>query len=1298
MDLYQNHSRIYIMGEKHKMFNNTKVQPGLDKVINEFKNGNYNSKINVESYKGTDKTIADAVNDLLDFVSNKFDWYDSILDSLPFPVSVTDKDMNWTFLNKAVEDLAGLKRADMLGTQCNQWGATICNTKQCGICMLREGETTSFFEQPGEDNNFQVDTSYMHDANGEIVGHIEVIQDISASKQNAIYTENEIKRLVGNLTNIASGNLEIDSNIAPANEYTAEQHSNFAQIYSSLDEVSAAISGLIDDADMLSKAAVEGKLDARADVSKHEGDYRKVIEGVNSTLDAVIGPLNVSAEYIDRISKGDIPEKISDDYNGDFNEIKVNLNGLIDALDTFVEEMNHMSNEHDLGDIDVIIDENNFQGVYADMAKGVNDMVNGHISVKKKAMACVGEFSKGNYEAELEQFPGKKAFINETIEGLRGNVQKFIRDMNHMSEQHDFGDIDVVIPLDDFEGSYYDMAKGVNDMVNGHISVKKKAMACVKEFGEGNFEAELEQFPGKKAFINEIIEQVRSNLKALISDTDDLIEAAVEGKLDTRADASKHEGDFRKIVSGINDTLDAVIGPLNVTAEYVDRISKGDIPDKITDDYNGDFNEVKNNLNQCIDAINGLVDDANMLSDAAINGQFDTRADESKHGGKFRNIVDGVNGTLDTVVAKVNWYNSILDSIPIPISVTDNDLNWTFINKSAEEGTGLKREEVLGHQCSEWGAPICGTENCGVCKLNSGTPLTYFEIPGEDGVDNHMQVDTSFIYDSHGEKIGHIEVLQDISATKQNAIYTEAEIKRLVGNLKNIASGGMDIDSNIAEATKHTAVQHANFSQIYSSLDEVSAAISSLIDDADMLSKAAVEGKLGTRADASRHEGDYRKVVEGVNNTLDAVITPLNEASKVINEFAEGNLDSRFSIDAEGDFEELSNTLNEFGEKLQRMINDSGNVLSSIANNDLTRRIEVNGVGEFNQLTTGIEKCRLSLNEVVNLVKDNSEHLASSAQEISASTEQMTAGSEQISATVNEISTGTQSQSTKTEEVSRAMQDMNMTVQEVANSSQMASENAGESNDLIKGLGEISQDLILKMDSIKSASGDSAQHINDLAKKSGQIGEIVDLITNIADQTNLLALNAAIEAARAGEHGRGFAVVADEVRKLAEESGGAAKQIAELIHAMQEGTENAVTSMDQATAEVSTGSQSLEEAAVSINKVVQAGDDIARMVQEIAAAAEEQSASIEEVTSSVEEVSAVAEQSAAGTQEASASIEEQTASMHELSKSAEELAGLAANMESVVSKFNLDKSKGNTGKMDEELIENNPANLNEAFI
>ncbi|MGC4121017.1 MAG: methyl-accepting chemotaxis protein [Myxococcales bacterium] len=232
-----------------------------------------------------------------------------------------------------------------------------------------------------------------------------------------------------------------------------------------------------------------------------------------------------------------------------------------------------------------------------------------------------------------------------------------------MAKEHDAGDIDVFVPEDRFLGAYRSMAKGLNDMVKGHISVKKKAMACVAEFARGNFDAPLERFPGKKAFINETVENVRHNLKAVNSEVGQLIGATRAGKLDTRGRADSFAGDWAKLVRDLNALVDAFVDPIRVTADYVGRISRGDIPQKITDAYEGDFNTIKNALNTCVDAVNALIADAGKLSAAAVEGRLATRADASKHQGDFRRIVEGVNGTLDAVLGPINLATDVLQRL-----------------------------------------------------------------------------------------------------------------------------------------------------------------------------------------------------------------------------------------------------------------------------------------------------------------------------------------------------------------------------------------------------------------------------------------------------------------------------------------------------------------------------------------------------------------------------------------------------------------------------------------------------------
>ena len=246
----------------------------------------------------------------------------------------------------------------------------------------------------------------------------------------------------------------------------------------------------------------------------------------------------------------------------------------------------------------------NFEGAYAGIVRGLNEVLDALLLPIGEASRVLAQISAGKIDEVITQtYQGDHEKMKVAVNNVATVLQSLQKEMNYMAEQHVLGDIDVNVPAEKFAGAYRTMAKGINEMVQGHITVKKKAMACMEQFGKGNFEAPLEKFPGKKAFINEMIEQVRTNLKALMADTNTLVSAALEGKLGVRADASKHPGDFGKIVDGINQTLNAVIGPLNVAATYVDRISKGNLPPQITDTYHGEFNAVKNNLNALLTAL-----------------------------------------------------------------------------------------------------------------------------------------------------------------------------------------------------------------------------------------------------------------------------------------------------------------------------------------------------------------------------------------------------------------------------------------------------------------------------------------------------------------------------------------------------------------------------------------------------------------------------------------------------------------------------------------------------------------------
>ncbi|GAA0755231.1 methyl-accepting chemotaxis protein [Ideonella azotifigens] len=317
----------------------------------------------------------------------------------------------------------------------------------------------------------------------------------------------------------------------------------------------------------MAAAHEQGDIDAVMDTTRPPGEFANVARQVNALVGSHIAVKKLAMGVVAEFGRGnfDAPMAALPGKKAFITEtierVRANLKGLIAG-------MNHMSAEHERGEIDALIDTHKFDGDFRTMAQGVNEMVGAHIGVKKLAMGVISEFGRGNFEAPMAQLPGKKAFINDTIERLRSNLKGLIAELNHMSTEHDKGDIDVVIDANRFEGDYRSMAKGVNDMVAAHIAVKKLAMGVVAEFGRGNFEAPMPQLPGKKAFINDTIEKARSNLRSVV-DVVDLMGAMSRGDL-TRTVEGEYEGTFADLQTYVNAMIEKllqVVGDVNSGAE-----------------------------------------------------------------------------------------------------------------------------------------------------------------------------------------------------------------------------------------------------------------------------------------------------------------------------------------------------------------------------------------------------------------------------------------------------------------------------------------------------------------------------------------------------------------------------------------------------------------------------------------------------------------------------------------------------------------------------------------------------------
>ncbi len=616
-------------------------------------------------------------------------------------------------------------------------------------------------------------------------------------------------------------------------------------------------------------------------------------------------------------------------------------------------------------------------------------------------------------------------------------------------------------------------------------------------------------------------------------------------------------------------------------AETAKRMAQGDFDVEIISRSDDDvlassMIAVRQEMNRVRDAIV-------KFGQAASDGQLNYRGNTNEYAGGYKDMIISLNNVINTFVKPLKVANKAIERIGngvIPPKITTeykgdfNDLKGNI--NACIDGLGALTEtgDVIQRLCrNDFSARVEGN---------------YLGIYG----------DLAISVNEINDKLNHIHAI-----------------------VNHVANGNMqDYDELVATGKLCDA------DAFIPSLIQMIENIHALVSEADQMTQLAIAGDLDHRGDPAKFRGDYAKVIAGFNQTLDAVIEPIQATAIALDELAKGNLSFTMTGDYQGQHGKIKENMNRTINFLKNYVADITTLLQLIGEGDLSQEIRAYYHGDFNAAKLVINSITTSLSGFMKEIDDSAE---------------------QVNAGAVQISDGGQALAQGTTEQASSIQELTASIEEVAAETKRNANNANEANQRaqeVRNNAEVGNAQMSKMVS-------AMVEINESSKN---ISKIIKVIDDIAFQTNILALNAAVEAARAGQHGKGFAVVAEEVRTLAARSAEAAKQTTGLIEG----------SIDK----VAAGTRIADETAESLVEILNEIEKVTGLVGNIARASNDQAAEIAQITKGIEQVSVVVQSNSATAEESAAS--------------AEELSGQAEILKQMISSFKL-KSKKETSPADD---------------
>ncbi|HEX3662202.1 MAG TPA: methyl-accepting chemotaxis protein [Acidobacteriaceae bacterium] len=398
-------------------------------------------------------------------------------------------------------------------------------------------------------------------------------------------------------------------------------------------------------------ASKEGRLTERGRAGEFTGVYRQMVEGINEMLDAILLPIGEGNRILAQISGGKIDELIAQTYKGDHEKMKVAVNNVALVTQGLQKELAHLIEASKEGQLSERGKPEQFQGAYAEIVRGVNTMLDAILLPIGEGNRILAQISGGKIDELIAQtYKGDHEKMKVAVNNVALVTQTLQKELGRLIEASKEGQLSERGKPEHFQGAYAEIVRGVNTMLDAILLPIGEGNRILAQISAGKIDEMITQtYKGDhekmKLAVNKVAEVLQILEKMLVR----LTAAAKDGKLDERGHPDVVQGAYSEIIRGVNAVLDAVIGPLNVSARYVDRIAKGDIPPAITDVYNGDFNTIKNNLNMLIGAMHEITAAAEQIAGGNMTVTLKERSPEDKLMQALTAMVGGLTQTVSEI-------------------------------------------------------------------------------------------------------------------------------------------------------------------------------------------------------------------------------------------------------------------------------------------------------------------------------------------------------------------------------------------------------------------------------------------------------------------------------------------------------------------------------------------------------------------------------------------------------------------------------------------------------------------------